>query len=411
MKRRTVLAALGLAAVGTLGWRHWPDEGLRNPCRNGPLPEALARHDLVQAAWRDIDPELFWDCHVHLSGNGEPGADTWINPEMQNWRHPVQSLQLQFYLNAACVADSEARNGAYVERLLALHGDFPAGARFVLLAFDYHHNEQGERVPALSPFYTADRYAAAVARRYPQAFEWIASVHPYRADCVPALEWAAANGARAVKWLPNVMGMDPASPLCDRFYETLARLDLPLLSHGGDEYAVQGGRRDDLGNPLRLRRALDRGVRVVVAHCASLGQSADLDRGPETPAVSNLELFARLMDEPRYRGKVFGDISAVTQHNHSDEGLIALLERADWHDRLVNGSDYPLPGVMPLFSLRHLARAGLIDAADAPVLSAVREYNPMLFDFLLKRSLRRHGRRLGPAVFESRRVFMPVVAA
>jgi mannonate dehydratase len=334
------------------------------------------------------------------------GADTWINPEMESLWHPIQSLQLVFYRNAACVSDSELRGIAYVERLLALHRDFPAGVRFVLLAFDYHHDEQGERIPALSPFYTADRYAAQIARQHPQAFEWIASVHPYRTDCVPALEWAARNGARAVKWLPNAMGMDPASPLCDRFYATLARLNLPLLSHGGDEYAVHGGRRDDLGNPLRLRRALGDGVRVIVAHCASLGRSVDLDRGPDAPAISNLELFARLMDEPRYRGRVFGDISAVTQHNHSDDALIALLERADWHDRLVNGSDYPLPGVMPLFSLRHLARTGLIDAADAPVLSAVREYNPMLFDFLLKRSLRWHGRRLSPSVFESRRAFI-----
>ncbi len=65
-----------------------------------------------------------------------------------------------------------------------------------------------------------------------------------------------------------------------------------------------------------------------------------------------------------------------------------------------------LPDTMPLFSLRHLVGAGLIDAADAPVLSAVREYNPMLFDFLLKRRLRWHGHRLSPAVFESRRALM-----
>lgn len=145
---------------------------------------------------------------------------------------------------------------------------------------------------------------------------------------------------------------------------------------------------------------------VLVAHCAALGRGADLDRGPDAPATTNLELFARLMDEPRYRGLPFGDISAVTQHNHGDEALIALLERAAWHDRLVNGSDYPLPGVMPLFSLRHLAHAGLIDEIDAPVLSAVRAYNPMLFDFLLKRRLRWHGQRLSPAAFESRRALM-----
>ena len=38
-----------------------------------------------------------------------------------------------------------------------------------------------------------------------------------------------------------------------------------------------------IGNPLRLRRALDAGVRVVVAHCASMGQDRDLDAGANGP--------------------------------------------------------------------------------------------------------------------------------
>ena len=102
---------------------------------------------------------------------------------------------------------------------------------------------------------------------------------------------------------------------------------------------------------------------------------------------------------------MFGDISAMTQINYNDAGLIAILTRPDWHERLVNGSDYPLPGVMPLISTRHFARSGLINEADTPVLSIVRRYNPILFDFLLKRRLRWHGHRLGPTVFEARWVF------
>jgi mannonate dehydratase len=368
------------------------------------LPDALAHHDLLQTAWQDINPAHYWDCHVHLVGDGEPGGDAWINPQAHSLRYPLQYLQRQFYLNAACAANSERRSAAYVDRLLALHRDFPAGARFMLLAFDHHHNERGERVLEMSPIYTSNEYAARVAGAHPRAFEWIASVHPYREDCVAALEWAASHNARAVKWLPNAMGIDPASPLCDRFYQAMARLKLPLLSHAGDEHAVPGGAADGLGNPLRLRRALDHGVRVIVAHCGSLGVGADLDRGPDAPSVPNLELFTRLMDEPRYRGLLFGDISAMTQINYNDTGLIAVLTRADWHARLVNGSDYPLPGVMPLISTRHFVRSGLLDEADASVLSEVRRYNPMLFDFLLKRRLRWNGQRFGPAVFESRRV-------
>ncbi|MCZ7655906.1 MAG: hypothetical protein M5R42_19030 [Rhodocyclaceae bacterium] len=82
----------------------------------------------------------------------------------------------------------------------------------------------------------------------------MASIHPYRRDCVEALTRAAAEGARAVKWLPAAQGMNPSSPLCDRFFEALAKLDLPLISHAGEERAVHGGNTQHFGNPLLLRQ-------------------------------------------------------------------------------------------------------------------------------------------------------------
>jgi hypothetical protein len=47
-----------------------------------------------------------------------------------------------------------------------------------------------------------------------------------------------------------------------------------------------------------------------------------------------------------------------------------------------------------------------INADEAEVLDALRERNALLFDFVLKRSMRVAGRKLSPIVFESRRVFV-----
>jgi hypothetical protein len=52
---------------------------------------------------------------------------------------------------------------------------------------------------------------------------------------------------------------------------------------------------------------------------------------------------------------------------------------------------------------QRLADAGLLEPAAVPVLLSIREHNPLLFDFVLKRSLRLNGRGLSPAVFETRR--------
>jgi len=227
--------------------------------------------------------------------------------------------------------------------------------------------------------------------------------HPYRADSVEALQAAVRDGARAVKWLPSAMGIDPLSPRCDRFYEAVAAADTPIISHAGRELAVQGGNQD-FGNPLRLRRAMDHGVRVVIAHCASDGDDQDIDQGANGPRMKSYDLFARLMDEPRYADKLHADISALTQFNRA-WALKAVLQRDDWHPRLLNGSDYPLPGVMPLFSATDMANMGLLDPAAVPVLQAVREHNPLLFDFALKRLLRLGHHQFPVGVFETRRFF------
>jgi mannonate dehydratase len=139
--------------------------------------------------------------------------------------------------------------------------------------------------------------------------------------------------------MPAAMGMNPASPLCDRFYAALRELDIPLITHAGMERAIPVGDRQALGNPLLLRRALDHGVRVVVAHCATLGADRDLDRGEHGPMVPSFALFARLTDDRRYGSTLFGDLSTITQLHRAGAHLVTLLERDDWHPRLINGSD------------------------------------------------------------------------
>ena len=406
MNRRLFLRTLGAGALGiAAGCAFSLEEGVFNPCLPGPAPKQLLDNDLVAGSWVGIDPAKFWDCHVHLAGVGDGGTGVWITPQMESLLHPWQSLQRRFYLNASCTEREGKVDEDFVHRLLSCLGDFPQGAKAMVLAFDFHYDQDGARREDLSAFFVPNRYAAELAQRFPNRLEWICSIHPYRADAIDELDWSVKHGARAVKWLPSAMGMDPGSPKCDSFYKALVRWNLPLLTHAGEEKAVYGGSLSEFNNPLRLRRPLDQGVRVIVAHCGSLGEHIDIDRGPDGPSLASFDLFQRLMDEARYEGRLFGDISAVTQANRAESILTTLIRRVEWHPRLINGSDYPLPGVMPLFSLRRFVRQQFITDAQAQVLSEIRPYNPLLFDFVLKRSLVSGGQRFMPVVFESRRVF------
>ena len=152
--------------------------------------------------------------------------------------------------------------------------------------------------------------------------------------------------------------------------------------------------------PLLLRRPLDLGVRVIIAHAASLGTCEDLDHGAGKTA-SCFELFLRMMDEPKYKGLLFGEISAMLQFNRMPVPLATLLKRQDLHSRLVNGSDYPLPAINSLIWTRALVRDGFITAAERQALNEIYDYNPLLFDFVLKRTVRHPEtkQRLAASVF------------
>jgi mannonate dehydratase len=319
---------------------------------------------------------------------------------MNSGWHPVLHLQKQFYMNGGCINEHH-EDESFVTRMVTLSSEMPLGYKSMLFAFDWLHDEQGQPDRERSIFHIPNHYAAKLAGEYPQYFEWVASIHPYRADAIDALEEAHSLGARAIKWLPSGMNINPASDKCAKFYQKLQALDMPIISHTGRESAVQGGDQS-YGNPLHMRHALDAGVRVVLAHCASDGEDEDLDHGNKM--VKSFDLFTRLMDTPDYQTLAFGEISAMTLLNHA-WALKPVLERQDWHHRLLNGTDYPLPAILPLISTKQLVRKELLQEDHLPFLQELRNANPLMFDFALKRLISHQGRSFPISVFQTRGFF------
>lgn len=406
MKRRTFLLGLagtGLGAAVWAGSRWWPDGEWRNPCLAG-LPQALADHPLVRAAWEGLDPARVWDMHVHVAGSGDSGSGMRVNPAMDSLTHPILYTQKRVFMDAACASDEHGVDAAYLDRLLQLTTAFPPGVKFMLYAMEAFHDGDGHTQDAHTGIHVPNAYVRTLAHTYPERFEWVASIHPYRDDAVATLEQCIKDGARAVKWLPSAMGIHPASRQCDAFYAALKQHDVPLIVHTGTELSVNGeGHSQDHNNPLHLRRPLAAGVRVVAAHCASLGRDVDWDAGDKPAKVSSFALFTRLLGEPT-GVNLYGDLSAIPQF-HRYRILPGLLENTDWQSRLLNASDYPLPGILPIYLLKELVRAGLLRAADAEVLHAIRRHNPLLFDFVMKRSLTWNGNKFTARCFETRAFF------
>ena len=369
-------------------------------------PEALALNlsqpasDLIKRAFDDIDPSQLVDHHVHLAGIGVGGSNAFVNQKMRTWSHPFHRLKFKVYMSAAGVASETTADVDFLQRLSGLVANITDHGKHRILGFDKNYSRDGSVNLDKTEFYVPNEYVFKIAEQHPDLYLPNISVNPYRPDAISELERWANRGARVVKWLPNAMGIEPSDPHCDEFYRKMKDLDLVLLSHGGEEKAVEAKEDQKLGNPLLLRRPLEYGVKVIVAHCAGLGQNEDLDSSNKTQ-TDNFDLFMRLMDDKRYEGLLFGEISAMTQFNRAGKPLTTILAREDLHERLVNGSDYPLPAVNILIRTTNLLKHGYITSGGRYMLNEIYHYNPLLFDFVLKRTLKLPGtnKRLPPSVF------------
>jgi predicted TIM-barrel fold metal-dependent hydrolase len=345
---------------------------------------------LLDDAFEGID--LLTDYHVHAISKH-------VHPSWLSWWHPIRRGRTMVYLSAAGVSRTESLVEDYEERLMDLIRHIPGRTRIHVMALDRYHLPDGTADPERTSIYVPNEQVMELAARHPDVIAAVISVHPYRRDALVELERWAAQGCRYVKWLPNSMGMDPSSEQTEAFYRRMVELGMVLLSHTGDEDGLEEP-RPELGNPLLLRKPLDMGLRVVALHSASNCTSIDLD-SPGREEVPSFDLFLRLMEEPRYEGLLFGEISTLTFFNHLPRPLLTLLEREDLHHRLVNGSDYPLCALNIVIRTSRLVRLGVLTAEEKKHLDEIYDFNPLLFDFAVKRTVRHpaSGRRFSSVVF------------
>lgn len=361
-------------------------------------PEARA---LVARALEGLENGEIVDIHAHVAGSQDDVSGCQISADMFSWLHPWRRIQYAVYLEACGVGDVEHGADQMVARLASV-----TRGKAVVLALDRHHGPDGTADVEGTALYVPNDMVLRLAEQQPERFLAGVSVHPYRADALAELDRCAARGARIVKWLPNSMLIDPADPKCDAFYDRMRERGMTLLTHAGEEQALAQG-AEELGNPLRLRRALDRGVRVIVAHCASMGEAEDLD-DPARGRAQTFDLFLRMMGEERYRGLLYGELSAVPFRNRDPEVMRTLLERTDLHERLLDGTDWPLPAIRVMISTGKYEKAGLITSDEREALDEVFRYDPRLFDLALKRTVKgRNGERFPPSVFLRRREILP----
>jgi predicted TIM-barrel fold metal-dependent hydrolase len=209
----------------------------------------------------------------------------------------------------------------------------------VLLAFDAVYKPDGRPDQANTLAVIPNEIVFQAARKYPELLPG-ASIHPCRPDALDQLERCAELGAVLIKWVPNTQLMDPGDERFVPFYEKMAALGLPLLTHTGYEHALKAPRQD-FGDPRLLRLPLELGVTVIAAHAGA--------SGVDDP----VEFFPFFIDMLGQYPNLYGDLAALTWINRKKYLVDMVRDMPHTLDRMVHGTDYPVP-VWPNFFREYL---------------------------------------------------------
>lgn len=264
------------------------------------------------------------DTHVHLAALPEGDNGCYISPRLL--QSPL--FRLLFWKHGYSARDAHATNTQYVADLRRELAASTHVQQAVILGLDGVYDTRGRLNLADTHFLVSNRYVLDVARQAPSAFLAGVSINPQRADAVEEVHRCADAGAVLVKVLPNTQRFDPANRAYLPFYRALAARGLPLLSHVGYEFSLMGTDQS-VGEPDRLRPALDEGVTVIAAHACSSGLMA---------YEKFLPTFRALVE--RYP-QFYADISALTLLNRMSM-LLQLRRHPELQQRLLFGTDYPL---------------------------------------------------------------------
>ena len=281
------------------------------------------------------DEKKLIDCHVHLAALPEGGNGCYISPKM------LKSPLFRFLLWKHGLSPDKPReaNRKYVDDLLVELRASRQVQRAVLLGMDGVYDHAGKLAGKETDFLISNDYVLQTARAHPDEFLPGVSINPQRRDAVEEVHRCADAGAALVKVLPNAQQFNPADPKYTAFYRALVERKLPFLSHVGYEFSLIG-KDQSVGDPGRLRLALDEGVTVIAAHACSYG----------------LMVYERflpvLLTFAKQYPNFYADISALTLLNRF-RMLLHLRRHPEVHDRLLFGTDYPL-------SVMHVAAWGRV---------------------------------------------------
>ncbi|MGD8912090.1 MAG: amidohydrolase family protein [Candidatus Thiodiazotropha sp.] len=273
------------------------------------------------------------DIHTHL-----------LSPEV-TFDRPYDKVAVYFFapsLGANPRSLKKQPYQTYIETMARAVRESVYVEKTCLFGVDARFDEHGREIDRDKTVCAMNEDVLAVAARYPDQFIPFLSVNPRRPNALDLIDEFVARGCCGAKFLQNYWGLDLNSERLIPYYEKLKQHNLPLIVHIGSEYTIHTHSSYERVEMLELPLAT--GVTVIAAHMG-LGRFEH-----KLLAWRNLSKQPRYFDRDYFRllemltqyQNLYADISAILVPLRA-RALRHLSEQKQVHDKILFGTDYPVP--------------------------------------------------------------------
>jgi predicted TIM-barrel fold metal-dependent hydrolase len=166
------------------------------------------------------------------------------------------------------------------------------------------------------------------------------SINPMRPDALDLIDKYSELGFKGAKFLQNYWGVNTKDAKYQAYFEKLKAKGIPLIVHIGSESSVHSFKECE--SIEMLTHPLEIGVNVIAAHMALSYEPMKIFKAlSSNPKHFNEEYFTLLEMLERYE-HLYADISALLTPVRA-KVLRHLSEQKSIHEKLLFGTDYPVP--------------------------------------------------------------------
>lgn len=273
------------------------------------------------------------DIHTHL-----------MNPEV-SFDRLFDKITIRFFAKSLGVDPVQLMANpyeTYVDSMATAIRESNHIEKACLFGVDARLDKQGKEIDRDKTVCAMNDDVLAVADKYPDQFIPFFSINPLRPDALELVDKYIEKGCKGAKFLQNYWGVDLNDERFIPYYEKLKANNIPLIVHIGSEYSIHSFAQYERIQMLNLPLAT--GVTTIAAHMG-LGRIKHKLRFwrnlSKNPGHFDEDYF-QLLDMLRQHQNLYADISAILAPLRA-RALRHLSEQTDVHNKILFGTDYPVP--------------------------------------------------------------------